>query len=85
MSQTHVYAAVIDATTGTIRITEYVSADEDDFIGISGDALAWEAASVDDAALVAWARREAVEWDPALAERIETLRIAIVRGQDPMQ
>ena len=75
----YAYCATV-SEDGRVRVAEYVADDEDDLIGLHGDAVALERAPVDDAALVDWIRWEAEGWETVSPA---DLQIEIVRRQDP--
>jgi hypothetical protein len=79
----YAYCGVIqDADAGLVRVTEYLADDEDDLIGLHGDAVTFGSALIEDDALRDWIRSQAQEWDAGLARRASDLTIEIVRGQN---
>ncbi len=84
MSKANYYAycgVIEDAGAGRVLVTEYLADDEDDFIGLYGDAVAFGPTLVEDDALRDWIRSQAQEWEPDLARRASELTVEIVRGQ----
>lgn len=75
--RSYAYCAVVDGE-GRVVVTEYVADDDDDFIGLHGDAVALESAPIDDGVIGDWIRREAEQW--ALTGDPE---IEVVRGRRP--